>query len=87
MQYDDMTDKDDLMGAEDVKRMTFLSFGMRPLKNRSTVFTIGNRAAILREITSPILIPHTAKNAGKDTKHPYEILFRSVQVCFHLLLA
>lgn len=82
MQYDEMTEKDDLMGAEDVKKISFLSFNVRPLKNRSTVFTIGNRAAILRELTAPILIPHTAKNAGKDTKYPYETLFRSVQVCY-----
>jgi hypothetical protein len=43
------------------------------------VFTIGNRNGVLGELEAPILVPHAVKDAGKDTRHPYERLFRSLQ--------
>jgi hypothetical protein len=81
LQFDELTDKDDLMGADDTKKTSF--FSSKPsLKSKSTVFTLGNRAAILTELKQPILVPHTAKEGGKEgkeTRYPYEKLFRSIQ--------
>lgn len=68
-----------MLGAEDtVRRGGF--FSSKPsMKNRSTVFTLGQRGTLLAELESPIIVPHTAKDGPKDVKHTYERLFRSIQ--------
>ncbi|XP_072015361.1 vacuolar protein sorting-associated protein 52 homolog [Amphiura filiformis] len=75
LQFDEVADKDDLMGIEDNAKKGF--FSAKPsLKNRSTVFTLGNRGSIITtELESPIIIPHTAQKDEK--KHTFESLFRS----------
>eukprot|EP00041_Stephanoeca_diplocostata_P036773 m.1355056 g.1355056 ORF g.1355056 m.1355056 type:complete len:700 (-) comp24932_c0_seq37:2552-4651(-) len=80
LQHEEMADKDDLMGADDSPKGRTNFFSSRPsLKSRTSVFTLGNRSAILQDLEGPILVPHTLKDAGKDVRHPYEMLFRSLQ--------
>ncbi|XP_071821891.1 vacuolar protein sorting-associated protein 52 homolog [Apostichopus japonicus] len=75
LQYDEVADKDDLMGVEDTARRGL--FSSKPsLKNRSTVFTMGNRGDVLTQhLESSIIIPHAAQK--EETKHTFESLFRS----------
>eukprot|EP00040_Diaphanoeca_grandis_P031827 m.191310 g.191310 ORF g.191310 m.191310 type:complete len:698 (+) comp32425_c0_seq1:236-2329(+) len=84
LQHEEMADKDDTMGASDQKQQSGLgslfSSG-RPSKSRTSVFTLGDRGAVLNELETPILVPHTAKDGkGKDPRHPYESLFRSLHM-------
>ncbi|CAG5888334.1 unnamed protein product [Menidia menidia] len=60
----------------------FKSYSGRLLKvqyeeSRNTIFTLGQRGAILSpaELEGPILVPHTAQRG--DSRYPYETLFRS----------
>ncbi|XP_033643101.1 vacuolar protein sorting-associated protein 52 homolog [Asterias rubens] len=74
LQYDEVADKEDLMGVEDTAKRGF--FSKPSLKNRSTVFTLGNRGNIINNnLEAPIIIPHAAQK--DDTKHTFESLFRS----------
>ncbi|XP_048086425.1 vacuolar protein sorting-associated protein 52 homolog isoform X2 [Alosa alosa] len=75
VQYEDVADKDDLMGVEDTAKKGF--FSKPSLKSRNTIFTLGQRGAVLSpaELEGPILIPHTAQRG--DVRYPYETLFRS----------
>ncbi|XP_048849230.1 vacuolar protein sorting-associated protein 52 homolog [Brienomyrus brachyistius] len=75
VQYEEVADKDDLMGVEDTAKKGF--FSKPSLKSRNTIFTLGQRGAILSptELEGPILIPHTAQRG--DCRYPYETLFRS----------
>ncbi|XP_063041258.1 vacuolar protein sorting-associated protein 52 homolog [Engraulis encrasicolus] len=75
VQYEDVADKDDLMGVEDTAKKGF--FSKPSLKSRNTIFTVGQRGAVLSpaELEGPILIPHTAQRG--DVRYPYETLFRS----------
>ncbi|XP_066524386.1 vacuolar protein sorting-associated protein 52 homolog [Hoplias malabaricus] len=75
VQYEDVADKDDLMGVEDTAKKGF--FSKPSLKSRNTIFTLGQRGAVLSpsELEGPILIPHAAQRG--DTRYPYETLFRS----------
>lgn len=73
--YEEVADKDDLMGVEDTAKKGF--FSKPSLKSRNTIFTLGQRGAVLSpaELEGPILIPHTAQRG--DCRYPYETLFRS----------
>ncbi|KAM6974938.1 vacuolar protein sorting-associated protein 52 homolog isoform 2-T2 [Tautogolabrus adspersus] len=75
VQYEEVADKDDLMGVEDTAKKGF--FSKPSLKSRNTIFTLGQRGAILTpaELEGPILVPHTAQRG--DSRYPYEMLFRS----------
>ncbi|XP_061110208.1 vacuolar protein sorting-associated protein 52 homolog isoform X2 [Conger conger] len=75
VQYEEVADKDDLMGVEDTAKKGF--FSKPSLKSRNTIFTVGQRGAVLSpaELEGPILIPHTAQRG--DCRYPYETLFRS----------
>ncbi|XP_037398773.1 vacuolar protein sorting-associated protein 52 homolog isoform X2 [Pygocentrus nattereri] len=75
VQYEDVADKDDLMGVEDTAKKGF--FSKPSLKSRNTIFTLGQRGAVLSpaELEAPILIPHAAQRG--DCRYPYETLFRS----------
>ncbi|MCI4381453.1 hypothetical protein PGIGA_G00251680 [Pangasianodon gigas] len=52
-------------------------FSKPSLKSRNTIFTLGQRGAVLSpaELEGPILIPHAVQRA--DSRYPYETLFRS----------
>uniref|UniRef100_A0A3B3Q9E2 Vacuolar protein sorting-associated protein 52 homolog n=1 Tax=Paramormyrops kingsleyae TaxID=1676925 RepID=A0A3B3Q9E2_9TELE len=73
VQYEEVADKDDLMDLDLAARF----FSKPSLKSRNTIFTLGQRGAILSptELEGPILIPHTAQRG--DCRYPYETLFRS----------
>ncbi|CAH0558360.1 unnamed protein product [Brassicogethes aeneus] len=74
LQYEETTTKDDLMGIEDTA--TRGMFNKSSLRNRATVFTIGNRGDVLaQQLEAPIIVPH----AETKNKYPFESLFRSVQ--------
>ncbi|XP_070702389.1 vacuolar protein sorting-associated protein 52 homolog [Pempheris klunzingeri] len=75
VQYEEVADKDDLMGVEDTAKKGF--FSKPSLKSRNTIFTLGQRGTILSpaELEGPILVPHTAQRG--DSRYPYETLFRS----------
>ncbi|UYV71586.1 VPS52 [Cordylochernes scorpioides] len=77
LQFEVVADKDDLMGHEDTAKRSIFS-GKPSLRNRSTVFTLGDRAAVLTtDLEAPILVPHAA--ARTDVKYTFESLFRSMQ--------
>lgn len=70
-QFEEAATKDDLLAVEDP---TSRSLFQKSIK-KNTVFTIGNRAAVLNEINSAIIIPHQ----NNLTNISFETLFRSVQ--------
>ncbi|KAF7235308.1 hypothetical protein EYD10_17863 [Varanus komodoensis] len=47
------------------------------LRNRNTVFTLGNRGSVIggAELEGPIIVPHSAQKS--DVRYPFESLFRS----------
>eukprot|EP00038_Savillea_parva_P020732 m.32256 g.32256 ORF g.32256 m.32256 type:complete len:710 (+) comp4878_c0_seq1:290-2419(+) len=81
LQHEEIADKDDMMGADDGanRKASSWGFSSKPtLKSRTSVFTIGNRSSVIKELEEPILVPHAAKDAGKEARYPYEKLFRSL---------
>ncbi|XP_065715883.1 vacuolar protein sorting-associated protein 52 homolog isoform X2 [Patagioenas fasciata] len=75
IQYEEVAEKDDLMGVEDTAKKGF--FSKPSLKNRNTVFTLGNRGGVIAapELEAPIIVPHAAQKS--DLRFPFESLFRS----------
>ncbi|XP_057516594.1 vacuolar protein sorting-associated protein 52 A isoform X2 [Amaranthus tricolor] len=71
----DIATSSDLIGIEARGTSLFLT-RREPLKNRSSVFALGDRINILKEIDQPALIPHIAEASSQ--KYPYEVLFRSL---------
>lgn len=58
LKYEEAVAKDDLMGIEDTANRGIFTKSTA-LKNKSTVFTIGNRGDILnQQLEAPILVPH-----------------------------
>ncbi|XP_014674937.1 PREDICTED: vacuolar protein sorting-associated protein 52 homolog isoform X2 [Priapulus caudatus] len=76
LQYEDVADKEDLMGVEDTAKRGL--FSSKPqLKQRSTIFTLSSRGNILTsELEASIIVPHAAQKS--DRKFAYEALFRSM---------
>ncbi|MCO5563351.1 hypothetical protein L7F22_016992 [Adiantum nelumboides] len=72
----DIATRNDLIGVEDTRSVGLFSRSREPLRNRSSVFSLGDRAKILKEVDQPALIPHIVEASG--TKYPYEVLFRSL---------
>lgn len=79
LQFEEVPDKDDLMGSEDTSKSRSSLFSGKPsLKNRSTIFTMGDRESVITtEIEAPVIIPHVAVSSEK--KYTVESLFRSIQ--------
>ncbi|XP_047987271.1 vacuolar protein sorting-associated protein 52 homolog [Leguminivora glycinivorella] len=74
LKYEEAPTKDDLMGIEDGVKGSF--FQKSNLRNKSTIFTIGNRGDVLaQQLEAPIIVPHVQQK----TKYSYEALFRSLQ--------
>ncbi|KAL1124178.1 hypothetical protein AAG570_001948 [Ranatra chinensis] len=77
LMYEEGATKDDLMGIEESGPRGLL-FHKSSLKQKNTVFTIGNRGEVLTtQLEAPIIIPHSAQK--NETRLPYEALFRSEQ--------
>ena len=56
------------MGLEDSSKRGFFS-GKQPLKNRSTIFSLGNRGNVLAgELEEPIIVPHAAQKSEKRVR-------------------
>lgn len=70
-QFEEAATKDDLLAVEDPTSRTLFQKSIK----KNTVFTIGNRASVLNEIDSSIIIPHQ----NNLTNISFEKLFRSVQ--------
>lgn len=51
--------------------------GREHLRNHGFMFSLGERANILKEIHQPGLVPHISQ--GNSRKYPYEVIFRSLQ--------
>ncbi|KAL8213581.1 UNVERIFIED_CONTAM: Vacuolar protein sorting-associated protein 52 [Gekko kuhli] len=82
VQYEEVAEKDDLMGVEDTAKKDILSWGRQggrgpSLRNRNTIFTLGNRGSVIggAELEGPIIVPHSAQKS--DVRYPFESLFRS----------
>ncbi|XP_047090774.1 vacuolar protein sorting-associated protein 52 A-like [Lolium rigidum] len=73
----DIATSTDLLGVETRSTGYLFSIGKEPLKARSSVFALGERINVLKDIDLPALIPHIAE--AKSQKYPYEVLFRSLQ--------
>nr|XP_038954367.1 vacuolar protein sorting-associated protein 52 homolog isoform X5 [Rattus norvegicus] len=75
VQYEEVAEKDDLMGVEDTAKKGF--FSKPSLRSRNTIFTLGTRGAVISpaELEAPILVPHTAQRG--EQRYPFEALFRS----------
>lgn len=76
LQFEEVAARDDLMGVDDSAKKSF--FSSKPqLKNRSTVFTLGNRGTVLStDLEAPVIVPHAA--AKNETRYSFEMLFRSL---------
>ncbi|CRL01398.1 CLUMA_CG014478, isoform A [Clunio marinus] len=75
LRYEEAVTKDDLMGIEDTASKGLFTKSTS-LKNKSTIFTIGNRGDILTsQLEAPIIVPHTQQKI----RFPFEALFRSEQ--------
>ncbi|XP_010679346.2 vacuolar protein sorting-associated protein 52 A [Beta vulgaris subsp. vulgaris] len=72
----DIATSSDLIGVEARGGTSLFSTRREPMKNRSSVFALGDRINILKEIDQPALIPHIAEASAQ--KYPYEVLFRSL---------
>lgn len=58
LRFEEAITKDDLMGIEDTANKSLFS-KTSVLKNKSTIFTIGNRGEILnQQLEAPIILPH-----------------------------
>lgn len=76
LQYEENATKDDLMGIEETGSRGL--FHKTSLKQKSTVFSIGNRGEVLTsQLEKDIIIPHSAQKS--DQRFPFEALFRSEQ--------
>ncbi|XP_015774460.1 PREDICTED: vacuolar protein sorting-associated protein 52 homolog isoform X1 [Acropora digitifera] len=76
LQFEEIADRDDLMGVEDNAKRGIFSAKVA-LKNRSTIFTLGNRGNVLTtELEEPVIVPHAALKSEK--KYSFESLFRSM---------
>ncbi|KAM3846362.1 vacuolar protein sorting-associated protein 52 homolog isoform 3-T3 [Vipera latastei] len=75
LQYEEVAEKDDLMGVEDTCKKGF--FSKPSLRSRNTIFTLGNRGNVISsaELEGPIIVPHSAQKS--DIRYPFESLFRS----------
>ena len=58
LQFEEAVTKDDLMGIEDTATRSIFT-KTTALKNKSTIFTIGNRGDVLnQQLEAPIIVPH-----------------------------
>uniref|UniRef100_A0A8W7P7L5 Vacuolar protein sorting-associated protein 52 homolog n=1 Tax=Anopheles coluzzii TaxID=1518534 RepID=A0A8W7P7L5_ANOCL len=75
LKFEEAVSKDDLMGLDDSGPKGIFS-KTSSLKNKSTVFSIGDRGEVLnQQLEAPIIVPH----AQQKFRYAYEALFRSEQ--------
>uniref|UniRef100_A0A1I7VCG2 Vacuolar protein sorting-associated protein 52 homolog n=1 Tax=Loa loa TaxID=7209 RepID=A0A1I7VCG2_LOALO len=77
----DVATKDDLLGVENTVKTSSLFSLKSQIRNRATVFSLGNRDALLSsDLMSPLIVPHVAQQANE--RFQFENLFRSLQFAF-----
>ncbi|XP_031202866.1 vacuolar protein sorting-associated protein 52 homolog [Mastomys coucha] len=76
VQYEEVAEKDDLMGVEDTAKKGF--FSKPSLRSRNTIFTLGTRGAVISpaELEAPILVPHTAQRGEQRVWQGYPSVAR-----------
>ena len=83
----DSATKDDHLGAEDVMKSAGLTaiFGSKPqVRNRATVFSLGNRQRLLTDnFTAPLIVPHAAQEANEKV---FLLLYRLLDIFCLVLL-
>ena len=77
--------KNDLIGKIETKKTSAASqitaaFTRQSLTNRGSVFTLGERAKILKELEASVIVPHAETKV--DAHYHYEMLFRSMNYAF-----
>ncbi|KAL3991087.1 Vps52 / Sac2 family protein [Acanthocheilonema viteae] len=78
---DDVATKDDLLGAENTIKTTSIFSLKSQVRNRATVFSLGNRDSLLSsDLMSPLIVPHAAQQGNE--RFQFENLFRSLQFTF-----
>ncbi|VDN06583.1 unnamed protein product [Thelazia callipaeda] len=81
LQLSDAATKDDLLGAEDTMKSSGFFSSKPQMRNRATVFSLGNRDSLLcSDLMAPLIVPHSAQQANE--RFQFESLFRSVQFAF-----
>nr|AAL31062.1 putative ARE1 protein [Oryza sativa Japonica Group] len=73
----------DLTGY-DTNIIDLISRGREHLRNHRFMFSLGERASILKEIDRPGLVPHISE--VNPVKYPYEVIFRSIFLSRHSLV-
>jgi hypothetical protein len=73
-----VADKYDLLGLDESARKGFFGTVTKivPLKDRTSVFSLGDRIQSLVNIDAPVILSHVAEE--KQEKYPFEAIFRSV---------
>nr|XP_027194537.1 vacuolar protein sorting-associated protein 52 homolog isoform X2 [Dermatophagoides pteronyssinus] len=84
MMYEDLPDKDDLMGNDDshkANRSSIFQLKSNIIKHRHNIFALGDRESLLTtELESPLIVVHPASK--NDMKFPLENIFREIQYAF-----
>ncbi|VBB30923.1 unnamed protein product, partial [Acanthocheilonema viteae] len=63
---DDVATKDDLLGAENTIKTTSIFSLKSQVRNRATVFSLGNRDGLLSsDLMSPLIVPHAAQQGNE----------------------
>lgn len=76
LKFEDPVTKDNLMGNDDTSAKHGIFSKSTSLRNKGTIFTIGNRGEILnQQLEAPIIVPL----GQQKVQHSYEALFRSEQ--------
>ena len=81
-QFEDVAEKDDLMGAEDTPKRGFFST-RTTFKNRSTIFTLGSRDTVLTtELEDPIIVvPHAQKTEKRVSETFRSTVKQEIHAC------
>uniref|UniRef100_A0A670HQT0 Vacuolar protein sorting-associated protein 52 homolog n=1 Tax=Podarcis muralis TaxID=64176 RepID=A0A670HQT0_PODMU len=77
VQYEEVAEKDDLMGVEDTAKKDIL---FPPLRNRNTIFTLGNRGSVIggpKALPAALLVLIMTPFSPPPPQYPFESLFRS----------
>ena len=75
-----IADKLDLIGLDDSAKKGLFGGNKMMVKDKTNVFTLGERIDILNAIDAPVILPHVAEE--QQLKFPFEAIFRSMTRTF-----